>query len=245
MKRGYGVFGKAYEVMNRNDLHHPDSVDHRFLREMVLLDGESKELLYGCPPTPPRGMEGHELYGFAMRFRGKSDRESVEKAADYLGKWAAGYDVPFEEMRFGGTEREILERGTDWCADISRVGCVVLQCLGIPARIVHLANLDRAYNGHVIVEAYYEGKYGLVDFLCGLVFYENGPVSAWDVLEKGLPKAVSDRGEDYAGLFRAIALNDYDPMGDNDYTVSGPNEYTRRLIETDHQNQWIMGEEKG
>lgn len=244
MKRGYGVFGPAYEVMNRNDLHHPDSIDHRLMREMVLLDGESRGALYGEPLALPEGMEGHELCEFAGRFRGRDDRESIEKAAEYLGKRAAEYDVPFEEMRFGGTEREILERGTDWCADISRVGCVLLQCLGIPARIVHLANLDRAYNGHVIVEAYYEGKFGLVDFLYGLVFYEDGPVSAWDVLEKGLPK-MAERGEEYAGLFRAVAVSGYDPMGENDYTASEPNEYTRRLIETDHQNRWIMGEDKG
>ncbi|MCI8351342.1 MAG: hypothetical protein HFJ86_09295 [Oscillospiraceae bacterium] len=243
MKKGYGVFGRAYEVMNRNDLHHSDSIDHRFLQEMVLLEECSKEALYGQPLALPDGMERHELYGFAMQFRGKNDRESIGKAAEYLGKWAAGYDVPFEEMRFGGTEREILERGTDWCADISRVGCVVLQCLGVPARIVHLANLERAYNGHVMVEAYYEGKYGLVDFLYGLVFYENGPVSAWDVWEKGLPEAAAARGESYAGLFRAIALNSYDPMGDNNYTVSAPNAYTRRLIEIDHQDRWIMGED--
>lgn len=243
MKQGYGVFGRAYEVMNRNDLHHPDSIDHRFLREMVLLDDSSKEELYRNPPALPQGMERHELYEFARQFRGKEDYETVCNAAAYLGKQAAGYDVPFEEMRFGGTEREILDRGTDWCADLSRVGCVFLQCLGIPARIVHLANLERAYNGHVIVEAYYEGRYGLVDFLYGLVFYEDGPISARDVLERGVPE-MADRGESYTGLFRAMAINEYDPMGENNYTVSAPNDYCRTLINTDHQDKWIMGEDK-
>lgn len=28
-----------------------------------------------------------------------------------------GFNVEFSNMIFGGTEKEILERGTDWCAD--------------------------------------------------------------------------------------------------------------------------------
>ena len=40
MKKGYGVFGKAYEVMFRNDIHDEDSIDHYILRNMILLDEE-------------------------------------------------------------------------------------------------------------------------------------------------------------------------------------------------------------
>ena len=32
MKKGYSVFGKAYEIMNKNDLHDIDSIDHRFIQ---------------------------------------------------------------------------------------------------------------------------------------------------------------------------------------------------------------------
>ena len=31
MKQGYGVFGKAYEVMLRSDLHAPGSIDHQLM----------------------------------------------------------------------------------------------------------------------------------------------------------------------------------------------------------------------
>lgn len=47
-------------------------------------------------------------------------------------------------MLFGGTEKEILDRGTDWCTDMARVGAVFLKCLGIPSRIVHLADTGKA-----------------------------------------------------------------------------------------------------
>ena len=32
MKKGYGIFGKAFEIMLRNDLHAPCSIDHKFLQ---------------------------------------------------------------------------------------------------------------------------------------------------------------------------------------------------------------------
>lgn len=35
-KIGYGVFGKAYEYMFRNDLHNKISVDHEILKNMIL-----------------------------------------------------------------------------------------------------------------------------------------------------------------------------------------------------------------
>ena len=32
LKQGYDVFGKAYGVMNRNDLHATESIDHQLLQ---------------------------------------------------------------------------------------------------------------------------------------------------------------------------------------------------------------------
>lgn len=49
MKKGYRVFGKAYEVMLRNDLHDKHSIDHYLLSNMILLDNESNNYLYQEP----------------------------------------------------------------------------------------------------------------------------------------------------------------------------------------------------
>lgn len=46
MKHGYDIFGKAYGVMMRNDLHDINSIDHKFMREMILLDDESRAFLW-------------------------------------------------------------------------------------------------------------------------------------------------------------------------------------------------------
>ena len=139
MKQGYDVFGKAYGVMMRNDLHDLKSIDHQFLRDMIRLDEESYPMLYAHEPAQ-YNMNEHELYPFALQFRGESDHQTIENILRYTANVAANCYDDFEEMKFGGTEKEILERGTDWCADMARVGAVLLMCNGIPARIVHLVN---------------------------------------------------------------------------------------------------------
>ncbi|HUU42554.1 MAG TPA: hypothetical protein VMX57_02180 [Planctomycetota bacterium] len=49
-----------------------------------------------------------------------------------------GADVPddLDAMRLGGTEEEILRRGSDWCTDVARVGCILCQVADVPSRHV-------------------------------------------------------------------------------------------------------------
>lgn len=241
MKNGYDIFGKAYGVMMRNDLHDINSIDHKFMREMILLDDESRAFLYDNKPKPI-DMRNHELYSFAKQFKGINDRQTIENVLSYAADIAKNCHDEFSEMKFGGTEKEILDRGTDWCADLARVGVVLLACNDIPARIVHLVNLEKAYNGHVVVEAFYEGKYGLCDFLYGYNFYENEPLDAYALMH--CRRYLNDYSENYAGLYSAVAINEYDPMDkNNNYAISIPNQYTMNLIYTDHNDKWIMGED--
>ena len=51
MKIGYDVFGKAYGIMFRNDLHDIHSIDHKFMKEMIYLEEESCNFLYNCKPV--------------------------------------------------------------------------------------------------------------------------------------------------------------------------------------------------
>ena len=242
MKRGYGVFGKAYEIMLRNDLHDLNSVDHKLIREMILLEPDSYIILYGVHPAAP-DMKAHDLYDFAQSFRGSRDFVSIQNILVYTSKIANDYSLSFEEMQFGGTEQEILNRGTDWCADMARVAVVLLNCLGIPARILHLANLEKAYNAHVIVEAFYEGKFGVVDPLYGYFFYEGEPLDAYTLMNE--PDYLKDYDMEYRNLFRKIAISEYDPLDtDNDYSISSVNDYYRTLLSTVHNGRWLMGEDE-
>lgn len=240
MKTGYGVFGKAYEVMLRNDLHHPASVDHELMKNMVLLDDESAAFLYSR--VLRYDMKGHELYPFAQRLKAPAEKETVQNVLRYTKSIAESFHMDFDRMLFGGTEKQILERGTDWCADMARAGAVLLRCLGIPCRILHLANPHKAYNGHAAGEAYYEGRYGVVDFIYGYQFYSGRPLSALDIRRN--PGILEDYPGDYKGLYSAAAISEYAPCSaGNNYAVSAPNDYYLKLIHTEHKNKWLMGED--
>ena len=241
MRKGYDVFGKSYGIMFRNDVHAGGSIDDEFIKEMVLLDDDSYPYLYSG--VKRYDMARHELFGYARQFHGQTDRETVANVIKFTSEIAAGYDVDFKDMLFGGTEKQIIERGTDWCADMARVCAVLLQCCGIPCRIVHLANLEKAYNGHVVCEAFYEDRYGVIDPIYGYMFYGDAPISAYDIMKDN--SCLRQYSENYRGLYSAIAIGEYDPTSDkNDYTISVPNAYTSKLIYTEHNDQWIMGEDR-
>ena len=240
MKIGYGVFGKAYEVMYAHDLHNPASIDHELMKNMILLDDQSAAILYSRVVRHNYG--GHELYQFAQQFKASIEKETVQNVLRYTQKIAAAFDTDFDDMLFGGTEKQILDRGTDWCSDMARVGAVLLQCLGIPCRMLYLANPGKAYNGHVVNEAFYEGRYGVVDFIYGYQFYDRTPKSAFEIQRN--PEILAAYPESYQGLFSAIAISEYDPCTPgNNYSISRPNDYYLKLIHTDHENMWLMGED--
>lgn len=246
--KGYDVFGSAYGCMCRRDPHALCSIDHELMRRMVRLDAQSQAELYAAPGSLP-DMRGHELYGLAQQLMGASPRESVRRALDMMSGIALKCDDDIGDMVFGGTERAILARGTDWCADMARVGAVLFMCMGIPARIVHLANLNKAYNGHVVAEAFYDGAWGVCDCIYGYMFYGKRPIGAWELMcepELMRPLTGDKRFDEYAGLYSAAAISDYDPTDvRNDYTESRANEYTLRLIrEGANDGRWFMGEDE-
>lgn len=240
MKKGYDVFGKAYGIMMRSDLHDPESIDHKLMQEMVLLDEESHDFLYR-PAPELLDMKNHELYTFSRKFRGDSDSHTIRNILRYTAERAENFQDAFKTMQFGGTEKEILDRGTDWCADMARVGVVLLECNGIPARIIYLANLQKAYNGHVVAEAFYEGKYGVCDFIYGYSFYEEKPLDAYELMRR--KRYLQAYPKDYAALYSAAAISDYNPMGDHNYKISLPNQYYLKLMSGNHNGKWMMGEE--
>lgn len=241
MRKGYGVFGKAYEHMFRHDLHAPESIDHAFLRHMIRLDSNSREHLYSQVSLPDT--KTHELYDFAKQFQSFDSKQTVKRVLKFTSEIASNYDADFDRMLFGGTEKQIIQRGTDWCTDITRVGAVLLQCLGIPCRIVHVVNLEKAYNGHVLGEAFYENHFGLADFTFGYLFYDKRPLSADDVLQD--PELMKNYPEEYRAMFHALAINEYNPIdSSNNYAVTPPNPYYMKLIHSEHHDQWIMGEDQ-
>lgn len=96
MKQGYGVFGKAYEVMLRNDLHAPGSIDCKLMERMILLEEDTLPLLYGRVPAVNPAIKEHALYPFARQFVGKSAAETIDNLLRLTAGIAQSCGLPFE-----------------------------------------------------------------------------------------------------------------------------------------------------
>ncbi|HPG43177.1 MAG TPA: hypothetical protein PLJ98_05145 [Acholeplasmataceae bacterium] len=251
MRIGYGVFGSAYEYMFRNDLHHNKSIDHEILKHMIFLDDNSKSFLYRTPQPISKDISNHEIFDIAQTLKGENHLKSVYKAIEFVHDIVENYETPFEEMVFGGSELEIIKRGSDWCTDISRVGAALLQCLGMPSRIAILVNPFKAYHGHQVVEVYVDGAYMMCDFLYGVIGRLDRSYSVYDLLNNpSLVKKIynikiNDTNQlDYiAGLYHLAAISEYDINKKHNYYTSKPNEYYLKMMNLNQDGSWQMNED--
>jgi len=249
---GYGVFGKAYEYMFRNDLHHKRSVDHAILKNMIFLDEDSKSLLYKAPNAVSQDISNHELYEIALKLKGGNHLESINRTIEFVNEIVERFNTPFEEMIFGGTELEIIQRGSDWCTDISRVGAAIIQCLDMPSRIAILVNPFQAYHGHQVVEVYLEGTYMMCDFLYGVIARLDRNYSVYELINKPelVHKIYSSKIDDskqldyIVGLYNLAAISEYDISKKHNYNISRPNEYYLKMMNLSQDGTWQMNEDK-
>ena len=259
--QGIDQFGKAYSIMLENDTHAPGSVDRVLAETMVRLCAETADYLYteysptlvhyekGSRPLleqylaeagVPQGLRTGRVASIVDFYQ-----SLVERAADDL-----------DGMRFGGTEEEIIARGSDWCTDVARVACAMCQVAGVQSRLISLFNLRQAYSGHEIIEVFNEVVWGAVDPLNGVVYrHPNGrPATTWELMndERLVRGSWEGRTSFYAypRQFEGAAVCNY-PIwraSDFDYTVSRLNDYTRRVLEMDNAGwpgglRWMHGEE--
>lgn len=250
-KIGYGVFGKAYEHMFKNDLHHIRSVDHAILKNMILLDKDSKPFLHEAPNSVSQDISNHALYEIAHKLKGDNHLESINRTIKFVNEMVERFNTPFEEMIFGGTELEIIKRGSDWCTDISRVGAALLQCLGMPSRIAILVNQLKAYHGHQVVEVFLNGTYMMCDFLYGVIARLDQNYSVYDLLRKPIlvhkiysSKINDSKQLDYiVGLYNLAAISEYDISKVDNYNISKPNEYYLKMMNLSQDGTWKMNED--
>ena len=239
--KGYDVFGKSYGYMLRNDLHDINSIEHKLMQEQIRLDSVSEPFLYGGYQIL-YPLENHELYTFSQKFKMKNGLESIKAVVRYTSKLASNFNIPLKDMLFGGTEKEILTRGTDWCFDLARVAAVILDCIGLTSRFVFVANPYKAYNAHVLLEVYYNDSWGVIDPLYGYIFFDTKPISARDIIHSAQLKSMN---EDYKNMFNQISIAEYNPNDvKNKYIISKCNEYTYKINTIIQDGTWLLGEDK-
>jgi RimJ/RimL family protein N-acetyltransferase len=251
LKLGFDIFGKAYGVMYRNDLHHKKSIDYQLIKNMILIDEKSKYYLYDQDrPFVSTELESHELFDFSKQFKDINDMATIKRVLNYTYGIVNNFNVRFESMRFGGTEKEIIVRGSDWCTDISRVGCAILQCLNIPCRMAMIANVDYAYNGHTVCEAYINNEYILCDFTYGVMGETGKRHSVYELIQNNEQVniiyrnfAISELKDYFIAMFSRAAISFYDIKVKHDYLVSKPNDYYKKLMKIMPDGMWHLGED--
>ena len=259
---GEAQFGPAYEIMLAGDANAPGSVVRKLSQRMIRLHAATADYLYGSyTPTTLRYQPGSrpELERFLRTaIKGAT---APEETVDGVVRWCAAIaeaadDLSLDDLRMGGAEEAIVERGTDWCTDLSRVGCVLCQVAGLPARLVYLFNTEAAYSGHVIVEVRRQGRWGCVDVVNGVVYrHDDGsPASTWEL--KRAPHLIAAHrrahgGYSSAAQFLGAAIVNYFvwEADQYDYTVSALNDYTRSILEQSERGwpgglRWLHGEDE-
>jgi hypothetical protein len=261
--QGISQFGPAYKFMLENDTHAPGSIDRILTKNMIRLCSETADYLYGeYTPTKSFYKKGSrpklEQYVEKAILGNHSEEEHIEAITQFTSDLQKKASDDLDLMQFGGTEEEIIIRGSDWCTDVARVGCVLCQIAGFPARIVHLFDIKRAYSGHVIIEVYRNKVWGAVDSLTNVIYRDSmgKPVSTWNLMsDHHLIKRhyLRDKSIMYRALgqFRGAAISNYFVWcwREYDYTVSKINNYYRSILEISNQGwpgglRWIHGEDR-
>jgi len=251
--QGIAQFGPDYQVMFENDAHASGSIDRLLMENMIRLCPETSDYLRR-EYTPKRS-----FYQKGMRPKLEqhaeravsgchADEERIEAITRFTRSLQEKASDELAYLPFGGTEEEIIARGSDWCSDVARVSCTLCQVIGLPARMVYLVNTEQAYSGHVIVEVYRAKGWGAVDPLTDVIYrhLRGKPASTWDLMLNPHLIEHHSRGESTpyttVSQFREAAISNYFVWRwqEYDYTVSEINDYYRTILEMAEQG-WPGG----
>ncbi len=260
---GIGQFGPAYRHMLKNDSHAAGSVDRVLAERMIRLCSESATFLYDTYTSLDIKYDNGsrpELEGYVSEV--SVDSVGVEKTIEGIGEFTSGLegkvvDEGPVEMLFGGTEEQVIRRGSDWCTDVARVGCVLCQIAGFPSRLVYLIDTGQAYSGHVIIETHRQGRWGAIDTTTGVVYRhaDGRPASAWELMKE--PELIESHAcnpiaayTSTRGQFAGAAISNYFVWQSEmySYAVSTANEYYRSILSMADRGwprgpRWLHGEE--
>ena len=259
--KGPNQFGRAYQIMLERDAHAQGSVDRAIVEHMIRLAPETAAYLYDrYTEIAIKYKKGSrpELEQRVKKAITNCDSEEgrltgICRFCADLGKSAV---QDLDEMRLGGTEEEIIGRGSDWCTDVGRVGCALCQVAGFPARLVFLFDTSRAYSGHAIIEVCRSRIWGAMDPTTNVVYRrpDGKPATTWDLMREPCLIESHGRGNSTpyttAAQFRGAAISNYFVWESEkyDYTVSRVNDYCRSILDMSMKGwpgglRWIHGED--
>ena len=140
---GTAQFGPAYKIMLENYPCPAWTVDQILGRRMVRICGETAAHLYtgftSTYTTYRRGTRpGLERVVETLPGNLQTSEDIVRGVATFTRCLNPPRNTPTEEIVFGGTEEEIIARGSEFCGEHARVACALLQVHEAPGARVEL-----------------------------------------------------------------------------------------------------------
>ena len=227
---GRGAFGPDLEALLRADPHRPDSVDAMLLDRQMCVTAHNQPALYARPTSKPdyrrgRRPELEALVG-AVTDGAIHEVQIAVGLARFCARipqdfplpgrsTAAGFYGDFGIFLCGGTEEEVIKKGSPLAAERARVLCAMAQIAGLPARVAFLARTEPVER-HTIVEIFLGNRWSVFDAFSGRFYAwpKHGYASAWDV--HTLPQLVDNSPERGrvryvdSAYFRHVAVATYD-----------------------------------
>ena len=128
-----------------------------------------------------------------------TDRDKAIALVDWIWRIRVNYAHPEYEPFHGGSEEEVVRKGSNMCNEMARVMIVMAQIAGIPSRYIgHMTPLDyddpATGSGHGVCELHIDGAWAYFD-VRGRFFEkaDRSLASAWDVInDVGLLDRQSD-----------------------------------------------------
>jgi transglutaminase-like putative cysteine protease len=252
---GLRALSPAYQMMLSHDPHAAGSIDRRLMEGMVLLDSTTSERLYRAPTPPSYQRHSRPALESVLRTLPGIASDPITAITAYCQ--SLGRNVPDDvlTLRFGGTEEAIIARGSDWCTDVARVACALLQVSGLPARLVYLFDLNKAYSGHAVTEVFHQDAWGVIDPTLGILYRTSaGALSAAQLQQNpavisGFHSAAGTPAS-HADLYGTVGISEYAISDTQRYTctVTAANHYTRTVLDMGLKGwpgglRWLFGED--
>ena len=145
-----------------------DNVDFSLRSKAILLDADSRELLYSSASVPPcRYVRGSRpvLENVIATCMVPGDEQAtalnlMRFCRDLYRKRGDG-----QPLVYGGTEEAMIERGEILCEELARLMVALCEVAGLPGRLVL-----HCVGGHYTTEIYADGKWCYMDPRMGVYF---------------------------------------------------------------------------
>jgi hypothetical protein len=206
------------------------SVDRTLFEARVWLSDQTEAMLYQAPAV---GAQERPSRPWLEEIAADLTAGTVNdfQRATALRRWVAGiprifpdggtstregFWLDFRTFLRGGTEEEIIRKGSPLAVELSRVLVTLAMLTGLSARIV-LLSTDDAEHRHAVTELYLNGHWSVFDPVSdrSFIWSKHGYASAWDIHR--MPRLV-DGLQDHGRLryvdsrfYQRVAIATYDP----------------------------------